>query len=111
VTFTLTLRNPGPALNAASAENTLPAGWSYAGGLSASSGSPTASGSSIHWTGSVMTAQPVTIQWQALAGGGSGSQSVVNLFSLDNGQGMLIHRALVIIINGIKTYLPALRQR
>ena len=69
LTYTITLRNPGPILPSAWLTDTLPAGLTYLGGLAASSGSTGQSGGVITWTGSVPVGASVTITFRAQLNG------------------------------------------
>jgi len=107
LTYTLQLRNPGPGLPNVSLTDTLPAGLSYAGGLTASSGSPAVNGDTITWSGAVLPGQPVTITFNVLISGAlSGYQRVDNTVLIEDGQGGLWHRSAQVFLNGYNIHLP-----
>src|SRR5262249_9182042 len=66
VTVYLNLTNPtGTPINPLQFTNTLPANLTYAGGLTASSGSALINGSTITWNGTVGSGPAVVISYQA----------------------------------------------
>jgi uncharacterized repeat protein (TIGR01451 family) len=106
VTYTITLRNPGPALAGVQVTDTLPAGVHYAGGLEASAGSAHEAGGTITWSGDVPAAEPVTIRFGAAVDAAQ-PQVVVNRALLDDGLGNVLERQAAIVTNGWALYLPA----
>jgi uncharacterized repeat protein (TIGR01451 family) len=107
IAYTISLKNPGPALDAALMTDTLPSGVTFAGNLTASSGTASESGGVVTWQGSVPAATPVTIQFEAQVDAGiSGAQAVVNTAVINDGLGNIHQRQTTIIVNGLTTYLP-----
>ena len=111
LTYTITLRNPGPALYDVSMTDSLPALLSFAGGLTASSGAAQESGGVVTWDGDVPPGTPVTIQFNAtLDAGISNPQAVVNQAQISDGLGNLWQRQAVTYVNGFSLYLPVVGQ-
>jgi uncharacterized repeat protein (TIGR01451 family) len=107
--YTLTLRNPGPALSAASVRAPLPAGTVFAGNLSASSGTIEEQDGVITWSGQVSAGAPVTLGWEAeLLPGAPASAAVVAAVEIETGQGAALQRQAVTWVNGLVQYLPLL---
>ena len=107
VTFTILLQNPGLVLDTVSITNALPSGLSFAGNLTASSGSANESGGVISWQGAVTSAVPVTIQFDVLVSAAiSSPQAIVNTALIDDGDGNVIQREATIIVNGLRSFLP-----
>ena len=107
VTFTILLQNPGLVLDTVSITNALPSGLSFAGNLTASSGSANESGGVISWQGAVTSAVPVTIQFDVLVSAAiSSPQAIVKTALIDDGDGNVIQREATIIVNGLRSFLP-----
>jgi uncharacterized repeat protein (TIGR01451 family) len=111
LTYTITLRNPGPALYDAALTDALPVQLSFAGGLSASSGLAQESGGVVTWTGNVLPGEPVTIQFTATIDAGiTNPQAVVNTAQLSDGLGNNWQRQAVTFVNGFSLFLPVVRK-
>ncbi len=107
LTYTISLRNPGPILPSAWLTDTLPAGLTYLGGLSASSGSAGESGGVITWTGSVPVGASVTITFRAqLNGLPVPPYQVTNTVQLNDGLGIVLERQATVVVDGLAV-LPA----
>lgn len=107
VTYTITLRNPGPALEGVTLIDTLPPTTSYANGLTASSGTAQETSGVITWEGDVPAGAPVTIQYNVtLAAGQADPHLVTNTAQIDDGMGNALQRQAVISVNGYVSYLP-----
>ncbi len=107
LTYSLILRNPGPALSNVVMTDTLPAEVTFAGGLSASSGTASESEGTITWHGSVQAINPVTIQFNALIQADLDSpQALVNTAAIADGLGNMHYRQAVTIVNGFGLFLP-----
>ena len=112
LTYTISLRNPGPLLPGAWLTDTLPAGLTYLGGLAASSGSFGQAGGVITWTGSVPVGAPVTITFQAqLNTLPAAPYRVTNTVQLNDGLGIVLERQATVVVNGLAVYLPLIRTR
>jgi uncharacterized repeat protein (TIGR01451 family) len=107
VTYTIRLKNPGPALPEARITDTLPSEVSYLGNLWASSGSTSDLDGVIRWWGEVSSAQPVTITFGVtLSLELEGPYPVANTALVADGLGNTWHKTAVVIVNGLGIYLP-----
>lgn len=107
ISYTILLQNPGPALEAATMTDTLPSGVAFAGNLTASLGTASESSGVITWQGVVSAADPVTIQFDALVSAAiSEPQAIVNTAVINDGEGHILQREAMIIVNGHTVYLP-----
>jgi uncharacterized repeat protein (TIGR01451 family) len=112
LTYTISLRNPGPILPAARLTDTLPAGLTYLGGLAASSGSFGEAGGVITWTGSVPVGASVTISFKAqLDASPVTPYRVTNAVQLNDGLGIILERQAAAVVNGLAFYLPLISTR
>lgn len=109
VTFTLVLRNPGPAIAAASAEAGLVQGLVYAGGLGASAGNPGYANNTVSWSGPVPTNQPVFIWFKARIDPGLPAPTRIDQAArLDDGSGQLLLLHTPLFIHGHGLFLPVI---
>jgi uncharacterized repeat protein (TIGR01451 family) len=107
LTYTILLNNPGQTLEAVTLTDTLPADVSYAGNLWASSGQTSHNGGMVTWSGAVSSAAPVTVHFDVtISDQITGKQAIINTASLNDGQGNVLQRQAVVIVNGVLTYLP-----
>jgi len=107
LTYTITLRNPGPALPGVRVTDTLPGGVHYLGNLWASSGTCGEAGGVITWTGAVSAVVPVTITYGVtVSQHATEPQALVNTALLEDGLGRTWERGAVAILNGHPVYLP-----
>jgi len=112
LTYTISLRNPGPILPSAWLTDTLPAGLTYLGGLTASSGLFGEAGGVITWTGSVPVGASVTITFQAqLNTLPVTPYQVANTIKINDGLGIVLERQAAVVVNGLAAYLPLIRTR
>jgi uncharacterized repeat protein (TIGR01451 family) len=112
LTYTISLRNPGPILPGAWLTDTLPIQLTYLGGLSASSGSVGEAGGVITWTGSVPVGASVTITFQAqLNTLPVTPYQVANTIKINDGLGIVLERQAAVVVNGLAAYLPLIRTR
>jgi uncharacterized repeat protein (TIGR01451 family) len=108
LTYTVTLRNPGPDLVGVLVTDTLPSEVSSVTTLWASSGSYGGSGGVITWTGGVSGGTPVTIRYSVtLDPAIVEPRAVVNHAWIDDGAGEAIDRHATVIVNGYSAFLPA----
>jgi uncharacterized repeat protein (TIGR01451 family) len=109
LTYTVTLRNPGPALASVHVTDTLPAGIASVVSLWASSGSYGETGGVIAWTGEVPAGSPVTIRYGVtLDAAIIEPRAIVNQAWIDDGSGEPIYRQATVIANGYSAYLPVI---
>jgi uncharacterized repeat protein (TIGR01451 family) len=107
LTFTIILRNSGPALSGVSLEDALPAELSFAGGLSASSGTALETGGVITWSGSVPPGEGVTIRYDVNVDADiPGVQVIRNTAIIHDGRGKDLRREAVVVVGGYTVYLP-----
>ncbi|MBN2146632.1 MAG: VCBS repeat-containing protein [Anaerolineales bacterium] len=107
VTYTITLRNPGPTLPAASLSIPLPALLTYAGNLYASSGSASFTAGALTWSGAVATDLPVTVRFDATISAAIGSpQVIVTTALIEDGRGGAWERQAAVTVGGVTVRLP-----
>jgi uncharacterized repeat protein (TIGR01451 family) len=105
--YTIVLRNPGAGLSNVAMTDSLPAGLSYAGNLSATSGIAQQNSGVITWHGAVIAGKPVTISFDALVDPNIHSTQVIdNIANIDDGEGNLTGRQARTIVNGFSAYWP-----
>jgi uncharacterized repeat protein (TIGR01451 family) len=107
LTYTVRLENGGALLSSVRVTDTLPADLHYLGNLWASSGSYGESGGVITWTGSVGSAVPVTITYGVtVAVHLADPQVVSNTALIDDGDGNVLQRQAMVIVNAHSVWLP-----
>jgi hypothetical protein len=107
VTVQITLKNPGPTLPAVSLTSAIPGQVAYAGGLTASSGTPTYGSGQVSWSGAVPAGVPVTIQFEVTVNAGVITPTPISFTAvLDDGEGNQDTLSVMMIANGLPTYLP-----
>jgi uncharacterized repeat protein (TIGR01451 family) len=107
VTYTITLRNPGPDLTSVHVTDTLPAEIASVETLWASSGSVGAAGGVITWTGEVRAGAPVTMRYGVrIDAAVVDPRAIVNEAWIDDGSGMPMRRQATVILNGYRSHLP-----
>ena len=107
LTYTITLRNPGPALPGVRVTDTLPAQVHYLGNLWASTGSYGEAGGLITWTGTVSAVVPVTITFGVTVSEQvTTPQAISNTALIDDGLGNVWLRQAMVIANGYALRLP-----
>ena len=112
LTYTIALRNPGPALTGARVTDTLPAEVHYLGNLWASAGSYGYAGGVITWSGTVLAGVPVTITYSASVDAGIATpRLIVNSALVDDAMGNVWTRRAAAIANGRGVYLPLALRR
>lgn len=111
LTYTITLRNPGPALTGARVTDTLPAGVHYLGNLWASAGSYGEASGVITWTGTVPAAEPIIIIFDVTVSQQiTTPRAILNTALIDDGLGNVWQRSVVVIANGYTVYLPVIHK-
>ncbi len=116
LTYTLVLRNPGPALPGVRVTDTLPAEGSYAGNVWASAGSYGYSAGlgpsgTITWTGSVAAGVPVTLTFGLqVSAAYTTAHAIANTALIDDGLGQVWPRAALVVVNGYSLFLPLARR-
>jgi uncharacterized repeat protein (TIGR01451 family) len=112
LTYTISLRNSGPILPGAWLTDTLPAGLTYQGGLSATSGIAGESGGRITWSGSLPVGDSVVITFQAqLSASPVTPHQVVNAVQLNDGLGVALERQAAVVVSSLPLFLPVIRTR
>ena len=112
LTYTIHLENPGPTLDGVWVTDTLATEVSFAGNLSAPSGSYGQAGGVITWTGTVSTAVPVIISFEATVSGLISTPHVIlNTALIDDGLGNVWQREAIAIANGYPIYLPLIKKQ
>ncbi len=107
LTYTILLRNPGPALSGVRVTDTLPAQVHYTGNLWASTGNYGMTGSVITWTGNVSGGVPVTITFNVTVSLDiTAPHAIVNTALIDDRLGNVWQRQATTIVNGFAVYLP-----
>ena len=111
LTYTITLRNPGPALPSARVTDTLPSEVNYLGNLWASCGSYGEAGGVITWTGDVPAAAPVSITFSVTVSEQITTPHVIsNTALIGDGLGNILERPATVIANGYPVYLPLIQK-
>jgi len=111
LTYTIALRNPGPALPGVRVTDTLPVETQYRGNLWASAGSGGYAAGVITWTGTVPASVPVTITFGVTVSGQlTTPRAIANTALLDDGLGNLLVRQAVAVANGYRLYLPIIQK-
>jgi uncharacterized repeat protein (TIGR01451 family) len=101
LTYTILLRNPGPALEGVTVTDALPAGLAYAGNASATTGTLQESGGVITWNGAVSSSGPVTIRFDAaISPSISSAQVIENMVIIEDGLGSSLQRSAVTTVKG-----------
>lgn len=107
VSVQITLKNPGPDLPGASLTSSIPAQVTYGGGLTASSGTPAYAGGEVSWSGAVPAGVPVTIEVDVTVNAGVTTPTPIGFTAvLDDGEGNQDTLSMMVIANGLPTYLP-----
>jgi len=111
MTYTITLKNPGPELSDVLVTDTLPSGVNYLGNLSASSGTYGESGGVITWTGTVSRGMPVAIIFSTTVDPSlTDPTALVNTALINDGRGNVLSRQALAIANGFGIYLPLIHK-
>jgi hypothetical protein len=85
----------------------LPAGLTYAGGLTASSGTPGVSGQTVTWSGAVGLPALVTLSFRAQVSPGITAPQALEIpFTIQDGQGRTLQPSIRIIANGRSVRFP-----
>jgi uncharacterized repeat protein (TIGR01451 family) len=107
LTYTILLRNPSLPLSDVNVTDVLPAGVSFAGGLSATSGLAGYAAGVVTWSGAVNPGAPVTVSFNVTIDPGLSSPTAIwNTVQIDDGAGNLFERRALTIVNAIQNYLP-----
>ena len=87
----------------------LPDGLDYAGGLTASSGTPQVTGKTITWSGAVRLSDPVAISFQAQVNSAVTTAQLLSIpFTIQDDLGHTLQPVIRVIANGRAIYLPML---
>ncbi len=108
VTYTIVLRNLGSFFNnTLRVTDTLPGGLSYvSGSFTSTRGTPDASSApTLKWSGSMSNTFVVTLTYRVTVSTGT-PQVLTNSASIDPGFAAPFTRTAVIIVNGVRVYLP-----
>lgn len=107
MTYTITLRNPGPDLETVCVTDTLPAEVQFSGSLSASAGNWGYAGGVITWAGALSAGTPVEITYVASVDAlVTDPRAIPNVALIDDGLGNVVERGALAIANGYATFLP-----
>lgn len=108
LTYTVLLRNPGPAMSGVRVTDTLPADVQYAGWIWASSGSYGEAGGVITWNGTVSATIPVTLTYGiTVAPGITAPTALINEARLRGSNGEEWTLRTTVIVSGYAAYLPS----
>lgn len=111
VMITIQLWNPDSMLDTVTLTNPIPAHVTYAGDLTASSGTPTYDAGIVSWTGAIAERQTVTITYAMTVDADVTTPTVIiNQAQVDDGLGRIWSFPMKIIANGQSIYLPILSQ-
>lgn len=107
MTYTILLRNPSLPLPNVNVTDVLPAGVSFAGGLSATSGLASYAAGVVSWSGAVNPGAPVTVAFNVTIDPGlSGPTAIWNVVQIDDGLDNLLEKRSLTIVNARQIYLP-----
>jgi uncharacterized repeat protein (TIGR01451 family) len=111
LTYTIHLENSGPTLDGVWVTDTLATEVSFVGNLSAPSGSYGQAGGVITWTGTVSTAVPIAITFEAIVSEMITAPHVIpNTVLIDDGLSDVWQREAIAIANGYPVYLPLIQK-
>jgi uncharacterized repeat protein (TIGR01451 family) len=111
VTYTIRLQNSGPTLYSVAVTSTIPADTTYAGGLSASSGTAVYNAGQVIWSGAVSSQTPVIIRYTATVNGDvTEPQPIWGAVQINDGEGNVHTLETLVIANGQAVYLPIMRK-
>ena len=109
--FTINLASLLSSLDNVGLTAVLPNGLDYAGGLTASSGTPQVIGKMITWSGDVGLSDPVSIHFQVLLSPSIlSAQVLTTILTIEDGSGHTQQLNVIVIANGLAVYLPLLRR-
>jgi uncharacterized repeat protein (TIGR01451 family) len=105
--YTILLKNSGDLLPNVTMTNTLPTEVTYAGNLSASSGTYNLTENQMIWHGAISTSQPVTITYSVMINEYINSSAVIiNSVQIDDGQGKTNLIQASTFVNGSAIFIP-----
>jgi uncharacterized repeat protein (TIGR01451 family) len=111
LTYTITLRNPGPSLAGVRVTDTLPTGVHYLGNLWSTSGHHGEADGVITWTGEVLAGVPVTITYGiTVIDQITIPRAIANTAVVNDGLGNLHELQAVFLANGRPVYLPLVQK-
>ena len=106
------LKNPGPTLDTASLTHNVPSNVTYAGSLSATSGSPNHNAGVVTWNGAVAKGTAVTISYEVTINGDvTDPTAITGSATANDGLGNDYALNAMIIANGTNTYLPVVMRQ
>jgi len=109
-TYSITMKNPNPALSNVQLTNLLPTKIEYVGGLSVSSGTADLTGGTLTWQGAVGPVTPVVITYRVqVTTSVTNPQALINTITVEDGIGHTLNRSVPVIANGLATYLPLIQ--
>ncbi len=109
--YTINLVNPGQVLPSARVTDTLPGNATLVGSPTASSGSVSTGSGVILWSGSVDNNAPVTITYQMTVSAQiHQATAVINTAQIDDGQGNVLTRQAMAVVDGFGIWLPVVRR-
>ena len=104
--FTANLASSNNSLAGVSLAAQLPDGLDYAGGLTASSGTPAVTDKTITWSGAVNSSDPVSIRFQAQVSPSiTAAQLLTTIFTITDGLGHTLQQNISVVANGRAIYL------
>lgn len=111
VTYTIHLQNSGPTLYSVTVTSTVPVDATYAGGLTASSGTAVYSAGQVMWSGAVSAQTPVIIHYGVTVNAGiTQPHPIWGTVLINDGEGTVHTRQTLVIANGQSVYLPVVRR-
>jgi uncharacterized repeat protein (TIGR01451 family) len=110
ITYTITLRNPNQILNDVSMTDPLPPELTFAGHLSASSGTASYSDGAVRWNGAVSSIADVIIRYDVTVDQEIASPTVIiNTATIINGDGRSWQRQAYVFVLSFFNFLPMVR--
>jgi uncharacterized repeat protein (TIGR01451 family) len=111
VTYTIRLQNSGPTLYSVNVTSTIPVDTTYAGGLSATSGTAVYNAGQVTWGGAVSSQTLVIIRYTVTVNGDvTEPQAIMGTVTINDGEGNIRTLQTVVIANGQSVYLPIMRR-
>lgn len=112
LTYTVRLTSRGPAIQGVMLDHPLPPNVTRSGTPSASAGSFSMQGNTLHWEGSLSPTQPVTIQFSLLVSPGAvDGMRISTAIEVNDGNGGPLLRQTTSIVGGYSYALPLIRSR
>jgi uncharacterized repeat protein (TIGR01451 family) len=109
LTFTITIRNAGPAPADLELDNPIPAELAYTGSLTATTGSAAYAGGVVTWNGALSPGSTAVVTYVAqVTLSIPGAAVIENKATLRDDQGQTVPLKTIVIYNGLGYFLPVI---